>query len=150
MSETLPEALLARHGETAWTISRQHTGRTDVPLTSRGERNAISLGHRLHGMEFERVLASPMQRARRTCELAGFGPQAEVDPDLLEWDYGQFEGLTTAEIRKMRPDWDLFRDGAPGGESVEEVAREPIASSPGSAPSRAGRSCSVTATSSAC
>ena len=121
MSESLPEVFLARHGETAWTISHQHTGRTDIPLTDRGERNARSLGHRLHGMSFDAVLVSPMQRAKRTCELAGFGPQAEVDPDLLEWDYGQYEGLTTAEIRKERPDWDLFRDGCPGGESVAEV-----------------------------
>jgi broad specificity phosphatase PhoE len=121
MSESLPEVYLARHGETAWTISHQHTGRTDIPLTDRGEGNARSLGLRLHGMSFDRVLVSPMQRARRTCELAGFGAQAEVDPDLLEWDYGRHEGLTTAELRKERPGWDLFRDGAPGGESVADV-----------------------------
>ena len=121
MSESLPEVYLARHGETAWTISHQHTGRTDIPLTDQGERNAQSLSHRLLGMSFAKVLVSPMQRARRTCELAGFGQQAEVDPDLMEWDYGQHEGLTTAEIRKVRPDWDLFRDGCPGGESVEAV-----------------------------
>jgi broad specificity phosphatase PhoE len=121
MSESLPEVYLARHGETAWTISHQHTGRTDIPLTERGEGNARSLGLRLKGMSFARVLVSPMQRARRTCELAGFGPQADVGPDLMEWDYGQYEGLTTVEIRKQNPGWELFRDGAPGGESVAEV-----------------------------
>ena len=89
MSEPLPEVYLARHGETAWTISHQHTGHTDIPLTERGERNAESLGHRLHGILFDRVLVSPLQRAKRTCELAGFGPRAEVDPDLMEWDYGR-------------------------------------------------------------
>ena len=99
MSESLPEVYLARHGETAWTISRQHTGKTDIPLTESGERNARSLGERLRGMTFARVLVSPLQRARRTAELAGFGEQAEVDPDLIEWDYGEYEGLTTAEIR---------------------------------------------------
>jgi broad specificity phosphatase PhoE len=121
MSVSLPEVYLARHGETAWTISHQHTGRTDIPLTERGEGNARSLGLRLKGMTFDRVLVSPMQRARRTCELAGFGPQAEVDPDLMEWDYGQYEGLTTVEIRKQNPGWELFRDGAPGGEAVADV-----------------------------
>jgi broad specificity phosphatase PhoE len=122
MSETLPEIYLARHGETAWTISRQHTGRTDIPLTEQGERNARSLGERLRGIAFATVLTSPLQRARRTCELASFGREAEVDADLVEWDYGEYEGLTTAEIRRQRPDWDLFRDGCPGGESVEAVA----------------------------
>jgi broad specificity phosphatase PhoE len=123
MSESLPEVYLARHGETAWTISHQHTGRADIPLTDRGERNAQSLGHRLHGMSFDKVLVSPLQRARRTCELAGFGQQAEVDPELPEWDYGQYDGRTTAEIRKERPDWYLFRDGCPGGESVAAVGQ---------------------------
>src|ERR1700719_4072914 len=103
MSEPLPEIYLARHGETAWTISHQHTGRTDIPLTERGERNARSLGHRLRGMTFDEGLVSPMQRAKRTCELAGFGDLAEVDPDLVEWDYGDYEGRTTADIRKERP-----------------------------------------------
>jgi probable phosphoglycerate mutase len=121
MSEPLPEVDLARHGETTWTISHQHTGRTDIPLTERGERNAESLGHRLRGIHFDRVLVSPMQRAIRTCELAGFGARAEIDPDLMEWDYGQYEGLTSSEIRKERPDWLLFRDGCPGGESVMAV-----------------------------
>src|SRR5215468_8491376 len=98
MSESLPEVYLARHGETAWTISRQHTGKTDIPLTERGERNARSLGERLRGMDFAKVLVSPMQRARRTAELAALAPQAEVDADLMEWDYGEYEGFTTAEI----------------------------------------------------
>jgi probable phosphoglycerate mutase len=121
MSESFPEVYLARHGETEWTISHQHTGKTDIPLTERGERNAQSLGYRLSGMRFAKVLVSPMQRARRTCELAGFGDLAELDPALMEWDYGQYEGLTTAEIRKERPGWSIFHDGCPGGESVEAV-----------------------------
>ena len=121
MSEPLPEIYLARHGETAWTISHQHTGRTDIPLTERGERNARSLGERLRGMTFAKVLTSPLERATRTAELAGFGAVAEVDPDLMEWDYGQYDGKTTAEIRKENPDWSLFRDGCPGGESVAAV-----------------------------
>jgi probable phosphoglycerate mutase len=111
---------LARHGETAWTVSGQHTGRTDIPLTPRGERNAVRLGERLKGMAFARVYSSPLQRARRTCELAGYGA-AEVDPDLMEWNYGAYEGLRTADIRQQQPDWQLFRDGCPGGESPAEV-----------------------------
>ena len=122
MSETFPEIYLARHGETAWTISRQHTGRSDIPLTDRGEANAIGLGERLRGVDFARVLTSPLQRARRTCELAGFADRAEVDLDLVEWDYGDYEGLTTAEIRRERSGWDMFRDGCPGGESVGTIA----------------------------
>jgi probable phosphoglycerate mutase len=121
MSDSLPEVYLARHGETAWTVSRQHTGKTDIPLTDRGERNARSLGDRLREMTFAKLLVSPMQRASRTAELAGLAREAEVAPDLMEWDYGDYEGLTTAEIRRMRPGWDLFRDGCPGGESVEAV-----------------------------
>lgn len=121
MSEPCPEIYLARHGETAWTISHQHTGRSDIPLTERGERNARSLGARLSGMVFAKVLVSPLQRASRTAELAGFGSVAEIEPDLVEWDYGRYDGLTSAEIQKERPDWSLFRDGCPGGESVEAV-----------------------------
>jgi broad specificity phosphatase PhoE len=117
MSETLPVLHLARHGETAWSLSGQHTGRTDLPLTERGERNARALGERLRGLVFAKVLTSPLQRAARTCELAGFGAVAEIDPDLAEWDYGQYEGRDTAEIHAERPDWQLFRDGCPGGES---------------------------------
>jgi probable phosphoglycerate mutase len=121
MSEPLPRVYLARHGETAWTISHQHTGRTDIPLTPRGEANARSLGERLAGEKFEAVFVSPLGRARRTCELAGFGAQSRPEADLLEWDYGAYEGRTTAEIRAERPGWYLFRDGCPGGESVEAV-----------------------------
>jgi probable phosphoglycerate mutase len=120
MSEPLPAIYLARHGETAWSLSGQHTGRTDIPLTERGEANARRLGERLRGLTFARLFTSPSQRARRTAELAGFG-SAVVDPDLAEWDYGAYEGKTTAEVRKERPGWDLFRDGCPGGESVAEI-----------------------------
>lgn len=121
MSQSLPEVYLARHGETAWTVSGQHTGLTDIPLTERGERNAHSLAERLKGRTFARVFTSPLQRARRTCELAGFGAAATVDADLVEWNYGAYEGLTGADIRKTRPDWQLFRDGVPDGESVTEI-----------------------------
>src|SRR5205807_4214608 len=99
----------------------QHTGLTDIPLTERGERNARRLGERLRGLSFARVFTSPLRRAQRTCELAGFGAAAEVDADLVEWNYGQYEGKTSAAIRRERPGWQLFRDGCPGGESVAEV-----------------------------
>jgi probable phosphoglycerate mutase len=122
MGEPLPIVYLARHGETAWTISRQHTGLTDLPLTERGERTARRLGERLQGLAFATVLTSPLQRAARTCELAGFKAVAQMDKDLVEWDYGQYEGRRTADIRAERPDWELFRDGCPGGESPHEVA----------------------------
>ena len=121
MSELFPTTYLGRHGETAWSLSGQHTGRTDLPLTERGERNARALGERLRGLVFARVFTSPLQRAVRTCELAGFGAMAEIDPDLVEWDYGQYEGRRTAEILAQRPGWQLFRDGCPGGESPDEV-----------------------------
>jgi broad specificity phosphatase PhoE len=122
MSNGLPVIYLARHGETAWSLSGQHTGLTDLPLTERGEANARALRERLSGINFARVFTSPLQRATRTCELAGFGAVAEVDRNLVEWDYGQYEGLTAAEIHAKRPDWQLFRDGCPGGESPEQVA----------------------------
>jgi len=118
---SLPEVYLARHGETTWTITGQHTGRTDIPLTARGEQNALSLRQRLNGVTFAKVLVSPLARARRTCELAGFGDTGEVAPELQEWDYGDYEGRRTADIRQERPGWDLFRDGGPGGESVAAV-----------------------------
>jgi len=121
MSVGLPVVYIARHGETAWSLSGQHTGLTDLPLTPNGERNAQRLGERLKGLRFARVFTSPLQRAARTCELAGFGAVAEIDPDLVEWNYGQYEGLTSAEILRERPDWQLFRDGAPGGESPEQI-----------------------------
>jgi len=119
---TNPIIYLARHGETAWSLSGQHTGLTDLPLTERGERNARRLQERLRGLCFAKVFTSPLQRARRTCELAGFGPVAEIDNDLLEWNYGEYEGRRTSEIRAERPNWQLFRDGCPGGESPQQVA----------------------------
>lgn len=121
MSQRLPVVYLARHGNTAWTHSGQHTGLTDLPLTPDGERNALRLGERLKGMTFAKVFTSPLQRAARTCELAGFGSVAEVDRDLVEWNYGEYEGLTSAQIMQQRPDWDLFRDGCPGGESPAQI-----------------------------
>jgi probable phosphoglycerate mutase len=121
MSEELQIVYLARHGETAWTLSGQHTGLTDLPLTERGERNARLLKERLRGETFTKVLTSPLQRATRTCELAGFGAVAEIDRDLLEWNYGAYEGRRTADIHQEHPEWLLFRDGCPGGESPHEV-----------------------------
>ena len=121
MSKELPIIWIARHGETAWSLTGQHTGMTDLPLTQNGERNARRLGDRLKGLTFAKVSTSPLQRARRTCELAGFGAVAEVDRDLVEWDYGQYEGRTSADILKERPDWQLFRDGCPAGETPQQV-----------------------------
>jgi broad specificity phosphatase PhoE len=121
MGEVLPVLYVARHGETAWSLSGQHTGLTDLPLTPNGERNAKRLGERLKGLTFTKVFTSPLQRASRTCELAGFGSAAEIDRDLVEWDYGQYEGRRSAEIFAERPDWQLFRDGCPGGESPQQV-----------------------------
>lgn len=122
MTEKLPAFYLARHGETAWSLSGQHTGLTDLPLTEHGERNARQLGERLRGLKFARVFTSPLQRARKTCELSGFGKVAETDPDLLEWNYGEYEGLRSAEIHARCPGWLIFRDGCPGGESPAQVA----------------------------
>jgi broad specificity phosphatase PhoE len=122
VSERLPVVCLVRHGETAWSLTGQHTGLTDLPLTERGERDAGRLGERLRGAEFARVLTSPLRRAVRTCELAGFGSVAEIDRDLVEWDYGKYEGRRTAEIVAERPGWQIFRDGCPGGESPDDVA----------------------------
>src|ERR1041385_7066974 len=121
MSEILPVVYLARHGETVWSLTGQHTSFTDLPLTERGERNAARLGERLAGLVFAKVLTSPLQRATRTCELAGFGDVAEDDRDVVEWNYGDYEGVTTAEIHATRPDWQLFRDGCPNGESPEQI-----------------------------
>ncbi len=122
MNEPLPVIYLARHGETAWSLTGQHTGLTDLPLTENGERNARALGERLRGLKFAKVFTSPLQRAMRTCELAGFKSAAEVDKDLVEWNYGDYEGKRTAEIRVERPGWQIFRDGCPGGESPEQIA----------------------------
>ena len=121
MNETIPVIYVARHGETAWSLSGQHTGLTDLPLTDRGERNARRFGERFKGMSFSKVFTSPLQRARKTCELAGFGAQSEIDRDLLEWNYGEYEGRRTEEIHAQRPNWQLFRDGCPGGESPQQV-----------------------------
>jgi broad specificity phosphatase PhoE len=121
MENALPEVYLARHGETAWSLSGQHTGRTDIPLPPWGERHALRLGERLRGTTFAQVLTSQLSRARRTCELAGFGDRAQVDSDQQEWDYGEYEGRRTADIRQERPGWYLFRDGCPGGESVGAI-----------------------------
>jgi broad specificity phosphatase PhoE len=114
---------LVRHGETEWSLSGQHTGLTDIPLTSEGERKAQALRDRFKGVTFDRVLASPLRRARRTCELAGFGAAAEVDPDLVEWNYGDYEGRTSKEILAIRPGWRLFRDGCPNGEQPADVGQ---------------------------
>src|SRR4029079_4430685 len=121
MRKPLPTISPARHGETAWSASGQHTGRTDLPLTERGEENARLLGKRLAPLFFDHLFTSPRIRARRTCELAGFGKLAVIDNDLAEWDYGEYEGKRTAEIRAVQPDWDVFRDGCPGGESVAQI-----------------------------
>ena len=123
MSEALPIIYLARHGETDWSLSGQHTGRTDLPLTERGERNARRLGERLRGLTFARVFTSPLQRAARTCELAGFRAMAEIDVDLLEWDYGTDEGRKTAEIRAHLPGWTIWHDGPRDGETALHVRR---------------------------
>jgi broad specificity phosphatase PhoE len=112
---------LARHGETEWSLSGQHTGLTDLPLTPRGEINARALAPRLAKFSFAEVFTSPLQRASRTCELAGFGERAEIMPDLVEWNYGDYEGVRTADIHKVRPGWQLFRDGCPNGEMPDQV-----------------------------
>jgi broad specificity phosphatase PhoE len=113
---------LIRHGQTEWSLSGQHTGRTDIPLTPRGEGEARALIPWLGQIQFARVLTSPRQRARRTCELAGLDQQAELEPDLAEWDYGDYEGKVSSKIRKARPDWNVFRDGCPGGEMPAQVS----------------------------
>ena len=121
MNAVLPIVCLARHGETAWSLSGQHTGLTDLPLTERGESDARSLEPRLKGMAFSKVFSSPLKRAVRTGELAGFGDRSEIDADLVEWNYGEYEGIRTADIHKQRPNWQLFRDGCPGGESPDQI-----------------------------
>ena len=122
LHKQLPRLYLIRHGEPEWSLSGQHTGRTDLPLTTHGEDDARQLAPRLRHIQFARVLTSPRQRARRTCELAGLGAAAEMEPDLAEWDYGDYEGHTTADIRKRRPGWNVFRDGCPGGEMPSALA----------------------------
>jgi broad specificity phosphatase PhoE len=122
MSSDLPKLYLARHGDTAWTDSHQHTGRTDLPLNERGEQHARQLGGWLRQFSFTRVFTSPLLRASKTCALAGFEAGAEVDHDLIEWDYGLFEGKLTSDILKERPGWELYRDGCPDGEAPGDVA----------------------------
>jgi len=119
---TLPRIYLIRHGETEWSLSGQHTSRTDIPLTARGEKGARELGQRLRGVQFARVLTSPRQRARRTCELAGLDSVAEIEQDLAEWNYGDYEGQRSADILRARPDWNLFRDGCPRGETPAQIS----------------------------
>jgi probable phosphoglycerate mutase len=125
MGETLPvpEIVLIRHGETEWSRDGRHTGRTDIPLTDTGRRQAELVGEWLAGRTFARVLTSPLGRALETCRLACLGDRAEPREELLEWDYGEYEGVTTAQIRERRPDWYLWRDGCPGGESAADVGR---------------------------
>jgi probable phosphoglycerate mutase len=118
----LQRAILVRHGETAWSLSGQHTGLTDIPLTENGRTHARRLAPLLSQADFSLVLTSPLQRARETCELLGLGDRATVDRDLVEWDYGEYEGLTTAEIQAKRPGWSVFADGCPGGEIPDQVA----------------------------
>ncbi|MGD1089860.1 MAG: histidine phosphatase family protein [Verrucomicrobiota bacterium] len=118
----LPRIYLIRHGQTEWSLSGRHTSRTDIPLTMRGEEGARQLGLCLRDIRFARVLTSPRQRARQTCELAGLGPAAEIEPDLTEWDYGDYEGQRSADILQARPDWNLFRDGCPNGETPAQVS----------------------------
>jgi broad specificity phosphatase PhoE len=115
------ELVLARHGETEWSRDGRHTGRTGIPLTENGRRQAELLRDKLAEWDFVRVLSSPLSRALETCRLAGFGDAVTTTEDLLEWDYGEYEGITTAEIRETRPDWNLWRDGCPGGEIAADV-----------------------------
>jgi probable phosphoglycerate mutase len=115
--------VLVRHGETEWSRDGRHTGRTDIPLTDPGRRQAERLRDALQEWAFSRVLSSPLQRALETCRLAGLGDKVETTDDLLEWDYGEYEGITTAQIRESRPDWYLWRDGCPGGEQAADVGR---------------------------
>ena len=116
------QIFLIRHGETEWSLSGAHTGSTDIPLTAQGRTQAAALGRFLSARKFAVVLASPLQRALETCRLAGFGAAAEIDPGLVEWNYGDYEGLTTAQIRAQHPAWSLWSDGVPNGETIDEVA----------------------------
>jgi probable phosphoglycerate mutase len=119
----MPHALwLIRHGETQWSLSGAHTGRTDLPLTAAGRKNAAAVGRFLAGRRFDLVLTSPLARARGTCRLAGYAAQGQIEPNLREWDYGDYEGRSTAEIQRERPGWSLWSDGVPNGESIDQVA----------------------------
>lgn len=121
MSSAFPEIYLVRHGETEWSLSGRHTGRSDIPLTANGEAAARKLAERLAGLSFSAVWSSPSARARKTCALAGFGTGALIRDDLAEWDYGAYEGVTTKAILAERPGWQLFRDGCPNGETAADV-----------------------------
>jgi len=118
-----PEIVLVRHGETEWSRDGRHTGKSDIPLTAEGRRQAEALRSELAGRTFSLVLTSPLQRARETCRLAGYGPVAQPRPDLVEWDYGRYDGLTSTQIAEIQPDWSLWRDGGPGGEQPADVGR---------------------------
>jgi broad specificity phosphatase PhoE len=122
MNKSLPQIYLVRHGETEWTVSRQHTGKTDLSLIEKGEADALKIGRHLENHEFFKVFSSPRKRAIRSCQLAGFEHILEIDKDLEEWDYGNYEGMTTKEIKAKNPDWELFTDGCPSGESVHEIS----------------------------
>ena len=115
------DVVLVRHGETEWSLSGQHTGRTDIPLTERGRQQARLLEPLLSTANFALVLSSPLRRARETCELAGLGPRMQLEPDLMEWNYGEYEGLTSKQIKRTAPNWMVFTDGCPGGEMPEQV-----------------------------
>lgn len=116
------QIILCRHGETAWSLSGRHTGFTDLPLTERGRSQAEELGKTIRGTNFAHVFTSPLLRARETCEIAGFGPRAVIEPDIVEWNYGAYEGLTHPEIDRLNPCWNLFRDGVPGGETPQQIS----------------------------
>ena len=118
----LQRIFLIRHGQTAWSLSGQHTGRTDIPLTAKGEAEARTLHERLRTNVFNRAFTSPLQRARKTAGLAALSTPVEIDPDLVEWDYGAYEGLRSAEIRAIKPNWNIYQHGCPGGESPDEVS----------------------------
>ena len=118
----LARVYLIRHGETEWSLDGRHTGRSDIPLTHHGRDESRGLGIRFRGLTFERILSSPRLRARQTCEAIGWGGEFDIDPDLSEWDYGDYEGVRSAEIRNTRPAWSLFRDGCPNGETPERIA----------------------------
>ena len=122
MSASFPQVILIRHGETEWALSGRHTGRSDIPLTENGETAARLLAGRIPSIAFEAVFSSPSQRARRTCELAGFGADVQIDENLAEWDYGQYEGVTSKEIQAQHPHWNVFRDGCPAGENASDVS----------------------------
>ncbi|KAA3515563.1 histidine phosphatase family protein [Agrobacterium rosae] len=122
MSTKFPQIFLVRHGETEWSLSGRHTGRSDIALTENGEGAARLVEGRIPQIHFDAVFSSPSQRARRTCELAGFGSKVEIDDNLAEWDYGRYEGITTKDIQTHSPGWNVFRDGCPDGESVSDVA----------------------------